>query len=568
MAARNNRGGGGKKGAEAVVSVLSSQGVRVCFANPGTTEMELVGALDAVDGVRPVLCLHETVCAGAADGYARMKEAVRKAGGSEGGNSFHEPGCVLLHLGPGLANALANLHNARRASVPLLVLVGDMATWHRGADAPLEMDIEALAWTVSRHVTVSEEAGTQARDTLDAVMATQRSDTSGGSRIATLILPHDRTWEKAEEAKGTVAGNAAEATNHNVHADDGVARFVKECGVALMAAKEGTAAIFLGGEALCGENIVLAGEIASTTGAVLLAENSFARIDRGSGMPEVVRVPYFPQEASKFFTKFSMVVTIGARHPVAQFGYRDGPSKLLLEKHFNDDNIWEIDGGMGVRDALQMICAAVKGVSIPSLPTPATGSKKTSVVSRPPVPPGKLTANAMCAVIASLQPPNAIVVDESLTSGTQYWEYTEKVPAFSHLALTGGAIGQGIPCAVGAAIACPDRRVINIQADGSGCYSVQGLWTQAREQLDVTTIVCANRTYAILKLEMARQRIASSGKNARHLTELDGPHVEWTHLAEGFGVPAVQVTTTEELSKAMQKSLATPGPMLIEALLT
>ena len=224
-------------------------------------------------------------------------------------------------------------------------------------------------------------------------------------------------------------------------------------------------------------------------------------------------------------------------------------------------------GVVDVHDALGRLCAAVRGVTIPPLRGASPEKPAARPASRPPLPTGKLTANAMCAVIAHLQPENAIVVDESLTSGTQYWELTEEVPHFSHLALTGGAIGQGIPAAVGAAIACPDRRVINIQADGSGCYSVQGLWTQAREALDVTTIICANRTYAILKRERARQRIASNGANARRLTELDKPHVEWMRLAEGFGVPAVQARTAEELADAMRKSLSQRGPMLIEALL-
>ena len=562
-------------GATHIISTLASRGVRVCFANPGTTEMELVGALDTATtipnasakgnggGVRPVLCLHETVCAGAADGYARMMVSSSFEEGDESNfqEDFHEPGCVLLHLGPGLANALANLHNARRASVPLLVLVGDFATWHRGSDAPLEMDIEALAWTVSRHVKVSLGAGEQARDAAEALLATQHADMSGGSRISTLIVPHDRTWEKDEQQScSSIEQQACEIEN-----DTGAARFMKECGAALMAVDENKAAIFLGGEALYGENIIVAGRIASMTGAILLAENSFARIDRGNGIPKVTRVPYFPQEASKFFAKYKMVVTIGARHPVAQFGYRDGPSKLLLEEHFNEDNIWEMDAGVSVSTSLRMLSEAVSGVTIPNLSSPV---EKTIPPSRPPMPTGKLTANAMCTVIANVQPINAVVVDESLTSGTNYWDATENVPPFSHLALTGGAIGQGIPCAVGAAIACPDRRVINIQADGSGCYSVQGLWTQAREGLDVTTIICANRTYAILKLEMARQRIPASGTNARRLTELDKPHVEWTKLAEGFGVPAVQVTTAEELADAMRQSFETTGPMLIEALLS
>lgn len=529
--------------------------------------MELVGALDTSTGkegnrIRPVLCLHETVCAGAADGYARMMIPIRGDAKEDSGfnKNFREPGCVLLHLGPGLANALANLHNARRASVPLLVLVGDMATWHRGSDAPLEMNIPALAKTVSRYVKVSKGNAEQGRDAIEALMATQLCDTSGGSKIATLILPHDRTWEKAEEKYGI-----DEPNNHNLE-DSGFAKFMDDCGKALLATNPGEAGVLLGGEALYGENIYAAGKIAEMTGCVLLAENSFARIDRGNGVPKVTRVPYFPQECSKYLTNFKMIVTIGTRRPVAQFGYRDGPSDLLLQDTFNEDNVWDIDAGIDVTNALNMLCSSIQGTTIPKSFT--SMKSKSTQMSRPPMPSGKLTANAMCATIAYMQPPNAIIVDESLTSGTTYWENSENVPPFSHLALTGGAIGQGIPCAVGAAVACPDRRVINIQADGSGCYSAQGLWNQARENLNITTVICANRTYAILKLEMARQRIPANGTHARRLTELDKPHVEWTKLSESFGVPAVQVSTAEELAEAMQNSFDTAGPMLIEALLS
>ena len=534
-----------RTGADAVVSSLHACGVDVWFANPGTTEMWLVGALDRTEGVRAVLGCHETVCAGAADGYARMKRV---------------PAAVLLHLGPGLANGSANLHNARRARVPVVVIVGDMATWHRGADAPLEMDIKAIANTFSKWVMSSDGIGDAAADAVEAVRQTRYAEDVSGGKVATLILPHDRSWEECKQVTCNVYDEPAPFELSETEADE----FAKSCAEELKKYRNGQAIIFAGGEALLKDNGVLQnlGKIAAKTGAVLMCENAFARLDRGNGLPVMRRLPYFPQEAARELSKFSFVITVDVKLPVATFGYKDGPSMLV---NLDEDKIWEFDASFDLPTIIGKLAAHCDADSI--VPGRNCGGLFCVNPSRPPLPSGKLNAVSMCATLAHYQPADAILIDESLTSGTAYWEYSKHCPSFSHITLTGGAIGQGPPAAVGAAIACPDRKVINFQADGSCLYSTQAFWTQGRENLDVLTIICANNTYAILKLELARQGIQGGGKASQSLTDLTPP-IDWVSLAKGYGVEGCKVTTVEEFADALQDALRVRGPRLIAAMLS
>jgi acetolactate synthase I/II/III large subunit len=169
-------------GAEALIATAISEGVEVCFANPGTTEMPLVLALDSVPGLRGILCLHENVATGAADGYGRMTA---------------KPAMCLLHLGPGLANGLTNLHNARRAFTPVLNVIGEHAIWHLPADPLLATDIGRLARTVSGYVKKNQGAATVAVDPADAIAGAMRN----GGGIATLIVPHDSQIAEAASAR-------------------------------------------------------------------------------------------------------------------------------------------------------------------------------------------------------------------------------------------------------------------------------------------------------------------------------------------------------------------------------
>jgi acetolactate synthase-1/2/3 large subunit len=515
-------------GAESLVHTARAAGVEVCFANPGTTEMPLVVALDSVPGVRAVLGLFEGVCTGAADGWSRMRG---------------RPALTLLHLGPGLANGLANLHNARRARSPMVNLIGDHATWHQAADAPLASDIASLAAPVSCFVRSSATARDLAGDAADAIAASLRAP--GG--VASLIVPADCQW-------GEAAGPAAwtEPPAPPPVTDAAVARAAE----ALRGS--GPSILMLGGRALSARGLREAERVAAACGARLVAEGFAARLERGAGLPAPERLPYFPEQAVAFLKGTVHVVLAGATEPVAFFGYPDGPSRLVppgtrtaLLARPEDD----------VVEALAALAERL------GAPTSASLPRRAAAPEQPAAPGGALNPDALGRALAALQPEGAIVVEEGATSGVAYALHAAAAPPHTALGLTGGAIGQGLPCATGAAVACPERRVIALQADGSGMYTVQALWTQARESLDVTTVVCANRAYRILRVELARAGVAEPGPQALALTDLGRPVLDWVALARGLGVPGVRVESADELVAALRRSLAEPGPTLIEAVL-
>ncbi|KAJ8605228.1 hypothetical protein CTAYLR_000481 [Chrysophaeum taylorii] len=544
-----------ENGACLVVRTLLRGGVDTMFANPGTTEMLIVDALDRVveeeKKMRGVLCLHETVCSGAADGYARMTG---------------RPACTLLHLGVGLANASANLHNARRACAPIINLVGDMATWHVGADPLLASDIEGLAAFASCLVQAPRTPDAMPAAVAEALVAI-RDYRCGESRVATLALPHDAQREAAslEEIRkvGSVLEDAKpvdevdglslfeqsiKVHNEQFGGNDAIPNKVRACAEALKTASK--AALVVGGAGVYDDRALKALDaIQRATSCALVVENAFARVDRGRGRPAWRRVPYFPGDAKSFFGKFDAIVFCGARKPVAMFGYDDNISQILPEA-----GVLEIDA-MDVPGALQYLRDALADAA---LPPPPTTKRATSQQ-----PTGRLNAAKLCQVLALAQPEGAIVVDESLTTGTAYWDLTATAPPFSHLTLTGGSIGIGPPLSVGCAVACPNRRVINFQADGSGLYSTPAFWTQAAEDLDITTIVCANQTYQILKVEQQKQKLSASTPNAKKLTTLG--RVDWVSIAKGYGIEAISVATAEDLKTALEASFARKGPYLIEA---
>jgi acetolactate synthase-1/2/3 large subunit len=513
-------------GAESLVRTARTAGVEVCFANPGTTEMPLVVALDAVPGVRAVLGLFEGVCTGAADGWARMRG---------------RPALTLLHLGPGLANGLANLHNARRAHSPVVNLIGDHATWHQAADAPLASDIASLAAPVSCFVRSSASAASLARDGADALTASLRAP--GG--VASLIVPADCQW-------GEAAGPAPWTPPPPPAVSDAC---VARAADALRDA--GPAMLYLGGPALSERGLREATRVSTACGVRLVAEGFAARLERGAGLPAPERLPYFPEQAVAFLKGAAHIVLAGAPEPVAFFGYPDGPSRLV------PPGARTVLLARPEDDVVGALAALAERLGAPV----SASSARVAAPERPSAPVGALSPDALGRALAALQPEGAIVVEEGATSGVAYALHAAAAPPHTALGLTGGAIGQGLPCATGAAVACPERKVIALQADGSGMYTVQALWTQARESLDVTTVVCANRAYRILRVELARAGVAEPGPQALALTDLGHPVLDWVALARGLGVPGVRVESADELVAALRRSLAEPGPTLIEAVL-
>jgi acetolactate synthase-1/2/3 large subunit len=512
-------------GAESLIRTALDAGVNVCFANPGTTEMPLVAALDAADGMRAVLGLFEGVCTGAADGYARMTG---------------RPALTLTHLGPGFANGIANLHNARRAHSPVVNLIGDHATWHLKADAPLTSDIESLARPVSAWIRKTAAPGAAARDMAEAIAA------AGGwpGAISTLIVPADCQWS---EASGPAPVRAFAAPRP---VDSPAIRTAAD----LMRRHGAKAVLFMGAAALGERGLAAAGRIVAKTGCRLMCETFPARVERGGAMPWVEKLPYFPEQAIEALNPFAAVVLAGAAAPVAFFGYPNTPSMLIPEGREIATLATFADDAAG---ALEMLANEL-GASVPASAAEA---------KRPPRPTGALNPATIGAAIAALMPEGAIVMDEAATTGLPFFGASRGAPRHTYLALTGGAIGQGLPCATGAAVACPDRKVIAFQADGSGMYTLQALWTQAREKLDVTTLICNNRRYRILQVELARAGISEPGRKARSLTSLADPEIDWSRMAAGMGVPAVRVETADDLVRQLERALAERGPNLIEMLI-
>jgi len=512
-------------GAESLIRTALDAGVNVCFANPGTTEMPLVAALDAADGMRAVLGLFEGVCTGAADGYARM------AG---------RPALTLTHLGPGFANGIANLHNARRAHSPIVNLIGDHASWHLKADAPLTSDIESLARPVSAWIRKTASADAAAEDMAEAIAA------AGGcpGAISTLIVPADCQWSEAgapAPVRASVAPRPVDASAIRTAAD-------------LIRRHGAKSVLFMGAAALGERGLAAAGRIAAKTGCRLMCETFPARVERGGAMPWVEKLPYFPEQAIEALNPFGAVVLAGAPAPVSFFGYPNMPSMLIPEGRETTTLATFADDTAGALERL----ADELGAS-----APATAAE----AKRPPRPTGALNPATIGGAIAALMPEGAIVMDEAATTGLPFFGASRGAPRHTYLALTGGAIGQGLPCATGAAVACPDRKVIAFQADGSGMYTLQALWTQAREKLDVTTLICNNRRYRILQVELARAGITEPGRKARSLTSLADPEIDWSRMAAGMGVPAVRVETADDLVKQLERALAERGPNLIEMLI-
>ncbi len=499
----------------------AAAGVEVCFANPGTTEILLVRALEDVPGLRGILGLFEGVCTGAADGYARMTG---------------RPALTLLHHGPGFANGIANLHNAARARSPVVNLIGDHASWHRAYDAPLTTDIVSLARPVSgwvREVTAGERL---APDVAEAIAAA----TGPPGQVASLIIPDDFQLAAGAEPATVPPPAALPPVRPGTVGD-----------IAVRLRGGARAALILGGAALGEAGQVAAARVAAATGARLHTEMFPPCWERGAGLPVVRRLPYFPEQVIEVLADAEMVILAGTREPVAFFGQEDMPSLLAPPGSV-------VTLSTAEEDAVGSLEALADALGAPLTP------QDTAAPSTPVPPRGPLTPATVGAALALCLPARAIVVDEAITARLPFYEASAGAPRHTLLGVTGGAIGQGLPCATGAAVACPDRKVIAFEADGSALYTLQSLWTQAREGLDVVTLLCANRSYQILRVEFARAGITELGPASRSLTDLARPEIDWMSLARGFGVEARRVETAQALTEALSQAVREPGPRLIE----
>lgn len=509
-------------GAETLVETLLNNGVDICFANPGTSEMHFVAALDKYPDMRCILCLFEGGVTGAADGYYRMKEDVA---------------ATLLHLGPGLANGVANLHNARKSKSGIVNIVGDHADYHLRYDSPLKSDLKGISNAISHWSHATNDALSVAHDGAAAVRAAR----SNGGQISTLILPANTAWSTAEGPANFVAPPAL----HRPTNDEIVNAAKSLC--------KPDACLFIGHKALYGKLAQLAGKIAAKSGCEIVADFLVPRIERGEGSIDLTRMNYPIAENLEILKHIKHMVLCGSNRPVAFFAYPGLPSTPeplgcnITELCLPDmDYAWTLQALADELGVGSEIRPATVNLDLPAIPT------------------GGMSVAKVGEALGALLPENAIVVDESITNGGPLVEATKTGRNQDWMHVVGGAIGQGLPVAVGAAIACPDRKVVSLMGDGSAMYTLQSLWTMARESLDVVNIIFANRGYQILHLELANVGVEEVGRNAARMFDVENPTLDWVALAKGHGVSGERVTSADEFVSALRKGLATTEPYLIE----
>ncbi|MEN6617565.1 MAG: acetolactate synthase large subunit, partial [Syntrophorhabdus sp.] len=481
-------------GADVILKTAIDNGIEICLANAGTTEIPIVAALDRQPGIRTILGLFEGVCTGAADGYGRVLD---------------RPAMTLLHLGPGFANGIACLHDARRAESPIVNIVGEHASWHRDADPPLNMDIRSLAGTVSGWTRTCRSAKNLSRDVAQVIAA------SKAGQIATLIVPND--YQYSTIAKEEISKKDVQFPPIDEALIDKAAQVLhsgKKC------------ALLLGGRALRKEGLTMAAKIRDVTGCDLLANTFPGYLEKGVSLPVIKRIPYFPEGALELMRGYDTVIRIGAHEPVTFFGYEGIPSSVIPKETRT------ISIGESRHDVISIL-RAISG-SLGSKKQGATKAAKEP--KKPSIPSGILTPETVCATIAACQPEGAIIVDEGITTTFPYAFASSSAAPHSLLTIAGGSIGYGLPCAVGASLAAPLRPVINIQADGSAMYTIQALWTMARESLNVVTLICNNGGYQIIATELNRAGITEFGKNTRRLVDIDRPAIDWISLSKSLGV--------------------------------
>jgi acetolactate synthase I/II/III large subunit len=512
-------------GAESLVRTLVYNDVDVCFANPGTSEMHFVGALDKVQGIKCVLGLFEGVLTGAADGYYRM---------------CGKPASTLLHLGPGLANASASIHNAKKAHSGMVNIIGQHTLQHLKSESPLTSDIEAIAKPMSHWVKTSKNSEELSKDGAEAIEQAKKAP----GQISSLILPADTAWGKGGEIIKVKDSFSRAKVGQEV---------IKKVAKFLCNGKHST--LLLGGGALTEEATLLAGKISKKTGCGIITEAANSRLSRGAGRLNMLRIPGagVVDRALAMVEKAGQLVLVGSKPPVAFFGYPDKPSLLYRE---DTPLISLVDIDEDILSALKELAMELDALNeVPKfLAEPIT--------LEPPE--GNITKEKLAMAIGIKLPENAIVIDESVTTGRDFFPATAGAPPHDWLNNRGGAIGYGMPVSIGAAVACPNRKVVLLEGDGSGMYTVQSLWTMARENLDITILIFANRSYEILRGELTNVGVQNPGPRAVDMLTLDRPYIDWVNIAKGMGIEALQVNNCKNLLGAMDIGLKKDGPFLIE----
>ena len=513
-------------GADTLVGTLLEGNVDVCFTNPGTSEMHFVAALDNYKNMRSILCLFEGCATGAADGYYRMKRSAAS---------------TLLHLGPGLANGLANLHNAKKANSGIVNIVGEHALDHIKLNAPLTSDIEGIARPVSSWIKTSKSSKEIGMDAAEAIKAANKKP----GEIATLILPGDTAWNEGSKIEKVILHNNTKKVPTDL---------IKEAISEIQ--KANNPLILVGGPALEENNLVKIALIAEKLECELKTDWFNARLDKGAGRINSIRIPYVVDKAVEALKNFDTIVNIGAKQPVAFFAYPNKPGILTQDKT-NFIDLAELS------DDITYLINEFSDLANVTSKNPKTISE----FNPPEIPQGPINTTSLGMALGALMPENAIIVDESVTTGREFFYQTAGSHPHTWLNNCGGSIGFGMPVAIGAAIACPNQKVISLEGDGSAMYTVQSLWTMARENLDIVILIFANQSYKILQGELKNVGVTNPGKSAIEMLSLKNPELDWTSISKGMGVDAVKVDNIEDLVKYFKYGIKENGPFLIEVLI-
>lgn len=512
-----------KTGAQALVSTLANNGVTHCFANPGTSEMHLVQALDKEPRIKSVLCLFEGVATGAADGFARISGT---------------PAMTLLHLGAGFGNGIANIHNAMKGHVPMINVIGDHATYHRKYDAPLTCDLETLVKPHSSHIGIVDSAligGEIAASAFEAATNHPNSPVS-------IILPADSAWNEGG-IDGPKISLKSPSLVENSKIDEAI-ELIKNANKPV---------ILVGGKTLGDEKALELFSRFKAANIRIMVDTFPAKLRRGGGLFEPDRMQYFGEMALDDLKNTDLMVIAGTQIPVAFFAYPNKPSILVPE------NCQTFELAARYEDSFEALSRIADALDLHI--APPKRELKTM-----PAPEGALNPFSCAQSLARHMPHNAIISDDAVTAGLPLYLATSNAKAHDWLFLTGGAIGQGLPVAIGAQMADLKRKTIALSGDGAGMYCIQSLWTMAREKLPIVTIIFANRSYRILNIEMARTEAGAMGETAKQMLSLESPALDYVKIAEGMGIMAKSVSDAKIFDEVLKEAIEANVPYLIEAI--
>ena len=513
-------------GAAAFFKSIVDNGIDTIFACPGTSEMQVVDEV-GYSNLRVVLCLFENSVTGMADGYARMLD---------------KPALGMVHVTCGLTNALANMHNARIANSRMIIFGGGVHVAHE-VNEPVHSMLQRQPYVAQ----IAAQCVIEARspDQL-AAAATQalKASNDGAGKIVYVYGPNNAVWGESS-FQGKLTSSAEQRQRVSTATISSIADTLK-------AGKK--TAFILDNLALREEGLEILGRIAEGAGGRLFREWLPSRIAMGAGRVRTETLPYGGAEGRELLSEFDQIVLVGAKIPVCPFSYENQPW-VKIPENCNVHTLATADHD---------ILAALEELAT-QLDLPEKASNRYN--RKPGEPPtGPLSGNSIVQSLSILMPADSIVLDEAMLENVMFPLLMDGAAPFDFMAACpGGAIGAGPPVACGAAIACPNRKVILLEGDFSLMQGNTALWSMAQHNLDICVINYNNEGSASLSTELARVRQGEAQPKSIELLRIRKPTIDYAAMAESMGVPASRAETAEEFHLQLTKAMSTKGPHFIDA---